>query len=107
MTDPSTTCPSGWNATGFSKRTCGRATDGQDTCDSVQFFTGAEYSRVCGRIRAYQWGITEAFRNYHYGVDTVTIFFKAVPQLVLTADVTQHVWYSTWTHHQFLPPAAF
>ena len=93
MTDPSTTCPSGWNATGFSKRTCGRATDGRDTCDSVQFSTGSEYSRVCGRIRAYQWGITEAFRNYHYGLDTVTIDNAYVDGISLThSSPRQHIW---------------
>ena len=26
MTDPNTNCPSGWHLTGYSKRTCGRAT---------------------------------------------------------------------------------
>ena len=57
MTDPSTTCPSGWQLTGYSKRTCGRASDGLRTCDSVTFpVSGGEYSRVCGRIKAYQWG---------------------------------------------------
>ena len=55
MTYPNTNCPSGWNMTGYSKRTCGRATDGYMTCDSV-FFPVSEgpYSQVCGRIRAYQ-----------------------------------------------------
>ena len=57
MTDPSTTCPSGWQLTGYSKRTCGRASTGSRTCDSVTFLvSGGEYSRVCGRIKAYQAG---------------------------------------------------
>ena len=37
MRDPNTNYPSGWNMTGYSKRTCGRATDGYLTCDSVFF----------------------------------------------------------------------
>ena len=61
MTDPCATCPSGWRLTGNS---CGRATDGTNTCDSATFpVTGGEYSRICGRIRGYQWGRTDAF--YH------------------------------------------
>ena len=28
MTDPSTTCPDGWNITAYHKRTCGRASPG-------------------------------------------------------------------------------
>ena len=56
MTNPNTNCPSGWNMTGYSKRsTCGRATDGYNTCDSVFFpVDGGPYSQVCGRIIAYQ-----------------------------------------------------
>ena len=65
MTNPNTTCPSGWNMTGFSKRTCARATDGTNTCDSATFpVRGGEYGRICGRIRAYQWGSPDAFAAY-------------------------------------------
>ena len=57
MTDPNTNCPSGWILTDYSKRTCGRASTGRNTCDSVFFpVSGGPYSQVCGRIRAYQWG---------------------------------------------------
>ena len=35
MTDPSRTCPSGWQLTGYSKRTCGRITTVIRTCDSA------------------------------------------------------------------------
>ena len=67
MTDPHTTCPSGWNMTGYSKRTCGMNSTGYDTCRSATFpVSGGEYSRVCGRIKAYQWGATNAFYNYHH-----------------------------------------
>ena len=66
MTDPHTTCPSGWNMTGYSKRTCGRNSTGYPTCSSATFpVSGGEYSRVCGRIKAYQWGATIAFAAYH------------------------------------------
>ena len=37
MTDPNTNCPSGWNMTGYSKRTCGRANSSDHSCDSVFF----------------------------------------------------------------------
>ena len=68
MTDPSTTCPSGWNMTGHSKRTCGKFSTQSLACDSVTFpISGGEYSRVCGRIKAYQYGSTDAFEAYHRG----------------------------------------
>ena len=48
MRDPSTDCPSGWRETGYSKRTCGRASDGQYTCDSATFpVSGGEYTVMC------------------------------------------------------------
>ena len=59
MTDTTTTCPSGWQFTGYSKRTCGRATDGRTTCNSaICPICGGTYTRVCGRIKAYQYGHT-------------------------------------------------
>ena len=68
MTNPSTTCPSGWQLTGYSKRTCGRATEGTNTCDSATFpIRGGEYTRICGKIWAYQYDSTDAFWAYHEG----------------------------------------
>ena len=65
MTDPHNNCP--WKMTGYCKRTCGRSSTGYHTCDSATFpVSGGEYSRVCGRIKAYQWGSTVAFYSYHY-----------------------------------------
>ena len=93
MTDPSTTCPSGWQLTGYSKRTCGRASDGRLTCDSVTFpVSGEEYSRVCGRIRAYQWGTGGAFYRYHSG-EVTTIDGAYVGGISVThSSPRQHIW---------------
>ena len=93
MTDPSTTCPSGWQLTGYSKRTCGRASDGSNTCDSVTFpVSGGEYSRVCGRIKAYQWATTNAFWSYHNGRLT-TIDGAYVDGISVThSSPRQHIW---------------
>ena len=67
MTNPSTACPSGWQLTGYSKSTCGRfRTTASRICDSAIFPVREEYSRICGRIRAYQWGHPDAFAHYHY-----------------------------------------
>ena len=66
MTDSHTTCPSGWQLTGYSKRTCGRVSTGSFTCDSATFpVSGGQYSRVCGRVKAYQYGGPDAFAAYH------------------------------------------
>ena len=93
MTDPSTDCPEGWNMTDYSKRTCGRASDGRFTCDSVTFpISGGEYSQVCGRIKAYQWGWTGGFSDHHSSsfrtVDGV--YFTGVA--VMHGSPRQHIW---------------
>ena len=59
MTDTSYNCPTGLSLTSYSKRTCGRS---RATCTSTTFSVGGlQYSRVCGRIRGYQYGSTSAF----------------------------------------------
>ena len=106
--DPHTTCPSGWNITGYSKRTCGRNNTGRGTCDSATFpVSGGEYSRVCGRIRAYQWGAVHAFYSYHNGFRTTIDDEYATGVSVTHGSPRNHIWtfvagmceeyYSTWS----------
>ena len=92
MTDPNTNCPSGWNMTGYSKRTCGRATDGQFTCDSVFYpVIGGPYSQVCGRIRAYQWGVPDGFWGYNHQQNTIdSVYVTGVA--VMHGSTPQHIW---------------
>ena len=93
MTDPSTTCPSGWQLTGHSKRTCGKVSTQSLTCDSVIFsVSGGEYSRVCGRIKAYQYQQTDGFEAYHDGHVT-TIDGAYVAGVSLThGNPRRHIW---------------
>ena len=60
MTNSSHQCPSGLQQrTDSNKRTCGIRSSG---CFSVTFSTATlEYSKVCGKITAYQYGIPDAF----------------------------------------------
>ena len=70
MTDPHTTCPPGWQLTGYSKRTCGRVSTGYSTCDSATFpVSGGQYNRICGKITAYQYGEPDAFGNTGRSID--------------------------------------
>ena len=99
MTDNSTTCPSGWQLTGYSKRTCGRVSTGWRTCDSATFpVSGGEYTRVCGRIKAYQWGMTHGFFSYHYGYSSTSEPVTTIDGAYVTGvSVThgspqQHIW---------------
>ena len=103
MTDPNTTCPSDWQLTRHSKRTCGIHSRTL-TCDSVIFpVSGGEYTRVCGRIKGYQLFSTDAFEAYHIG-DATTIDGAYVSGVSLThGSPRQHIWtfaagYSEYHH---------
>ena len=93
MTDPHTTCPSGWSMTGYSKRTCGRSNTGYLTCSSATFpVSRGEYSRVCGRIKAYQWGYSNAFFNYHFRYETTIDSTYASGVSVTHGTLRNHIW---------------
>ena len=91
MLDTCQRCPSGFLLrTDGGVRSCGKSGSG---CASTTFSTrGIKYSRVCGRVRAYQYGNAFAF---HYGyhshfsirltyVDGVSITYGSRPR--------KHIW---------------
>ena len=92
MTDPNTTCPYGWTLTEYPQRSCGRAKSGGAICDSITFpVSGGEYSHVCGRIKAYQWGWIDAFYGYNQGYATIDeAYFSGVA--VMHGNPRQHIW---------------
>ena len=95
MTDPTSNCPSGWQLTGYSKRTCGRVSNdaSDDTFDSTTFtVSGGEYSSVCGRIKAYQWGRVEGFVNYHVGEATTIDSVYGEGVSLTHGNPRQHIW---------------
>ncbi len=61
MTDAEQQCPGNLQLYTDPIRVCGRSTDGYG-CDSVTFSTyGLHYQQVCGRVKGYQLGATDAF----------------------------------------------
>ena len=93
VTDPNTNCPSGWQLTSHSKRTCGKVSTSSLSCDSVFFpVSGGDYTSVCGSIRAYQYSRVDAFEAYHVGHVT-TIEGAYVSGVSLThGSPRQHIW---------------
>ena len=94
FTDPNTPCPSGWQLTSHSKRTCGLAITDYRTCDSVTFpVSGRDYTRVCGRIIAYQYGSTYAFLPYMDGrVTTIDGPYVDGGISLTHGSPRQHIW---------------
>ncbi len=95
MTDPNQQCPERFRLrSGTSKRMC-EMTQESVGCTSIVFPThSVRYSRVCGRIKAYQYGSPDAFDPYYddrsrtiddaYYVDGVSITHGWNPR--------KHIW---------------
>ena len=63
MTDPTQQCPPAWREYASPRRTCQRSVD-SNSCDRATYpNNGISYSRVCGRIVAYQCGEPEGFNT--------------------------------------------
>ena len=90
MTDPNTGCPLGWQLTDFSKRTCGRVSN-SSTCDSVTFPVQGSYTKVCGRIIAYQDGHTNAFEANRHRTRVINQAYVAGVSLT-HGRPRQHIW---------------
>ena len=88
-----TTCPYGWAKTYYSIATCGRSSPGRRICDSAFFnVSGGEYSRICGKIRGYQFGFVLAFNN-SISDPSVTIDQYYVDGISLThGENRTHIW---------------
>ena len=92
MTDPNTNCPSGWQLTGYSKRTCGRIGNFMGNCDSVKFsVSGGQYSHVSGTIKAYAWGVPQGFFSISTGFNPLeSSYFSGVA--VMHGSPREHIW---------------
>ena len=89
MTNSSHQCPSGFAENSDSNiRTC-RRTDTSAGCGSVMMDVPYQYSRVCGRVRAYQVSTTNAFQGrFRPGIDS-----NYVDGVSLTrGSPRQHIW---------------
>ena len=95
MSDPNQQCPSNWRLITTPIRGCGRRASGIE-CDSVTYSVHgrSNYSSVCGRILAYQKGLTGAFfapiHNNLYTIDTA--YLDGVSLTNGPAGSRQHIW---------------
>ena len=91
MTDTSYDCPTGLRLTSYSKRTCGRSHTTDGGCSSTTFNVGGlPYSRVCGRIRGYQFGRTGAFYSSNEGINSY--YVDGVSLTHGGGGRRQHIW---------------
>ena len=100
MSDPSQSCPSNWTLVNSPIRGCGRTTSVHSDCDSVYYSVGGSYSRVCGRILAYQKGLAAGF--YHAIHNNQGLEGAYLDGISLTHGVQgsrQHIWSLIGTYY--------
>ena len=91
MTDPTHHCPTGFRKIETPKRTCRRP--GNDCFSTTYSVDGLSYTRVCGKIIAYQQYSTNAFGPY-YDNRALTIDDLYVDGVSLThgQNPRKHIW---------------
>ena len=92
MTDTSYNCPTGLNLTSYSNTSaCGRSHTNSGECSSTTFSVGGlPYSRVCGRIKGYQFGATNAFWINVMDIDSY--YVDGVSLTHREPGSRQHIW---------------
>ena len=92
MSDPTQQCPGDWIEHTSPVRGCEHITTG---CVSAVFETGRTYFQVCGRINAYQYGVTEAFYWFNKNPDAYSLeqnYFSGVSLTHGAPGSRQHIW---------------
>ena len=90
MTDTTTQCPDSLELRTFPLRTCRIEISNEPTCSSDMFgVEGVRYSKVCGKIRAYQVGTTNAFDSRNPSIDT---YYVDGVSLTHGSSPRQHIW---------------
>ena len=91
MTDSTHHCPTGFRLTSRSKRSCERITRPGST--GLTFAVKSiKYSKVCGKVSAYQYGSPEAFSPY-YSNRALTVDGNYVDGVSIThGHPRRHIW---------------
>ena len=88
MSDNTQQCPGGFVFLDTPRRSCGKPTTG---CTSAVFPAfGVEYSKVCGRVNAYQIGTTDAFINEDDTIDEP--YVDGVSLTYNNTNSREHIW---------------
>ena len=99
MTDPGSVCPTNWTLHTSPVRGCGQT---QTDCASAFFSArNLKYSRVCGRIQAYQKGKTDAFHNsVSFEITSIdSTYVDGVSVTHGSAGSRQHIWTFAAAHY--------
>ena len=92
MTDPTHHCPMGFRYIGSPKRTCGKPA-GYVCYSAIYSIDRISYSRVCGRITAYQYAHPDAFHPYQKNqANTIDDIYVDGVSLTHGQNPRKHIW---------------
>ena len=92
MSDPNQQCPPNWRLISTPVRACGGLRNGIG-CDSAVFpSNGVSYSRVCGRVIAYQRGTPSAFEPSFSGRSLEGVYIEGISITHGPVGSRQHIW---------------
>ena len=102
MSDPSAQCPDGWREVQSPIRTCRRQINRAMSSANYASY-GIPYSRVCGRIIAYQFGTTEGFLGYNQDQRTLDdVYVDGIS--VTFGRPRNHIWtFASTRVHSYCP----
>lgn len=96
MTDNATSCPDGWVPSIFNERTCGRATSNETRVCYPATFTFRQgmlqFSKVCGRVKAYAYGGVDGFQNSRNRNVPISESYVTGVSLTVGANYDEHLW---------------
>ena len=93
MTDPNQTCPAGLSLKELTLHVCGKPERAPGGCVETSFEThGVEYSRVCGRIKAYQDGAPDSFFPTFLDGHTIDDGYVDGISLTYGRSPRHHIW---------------
>ena len=92
MSDSNQQCPTGWRLVTSPRRACGRNSTGTSCQSALYPSNGISYTRVCGRVIAYQYCDTGAFNRIFYS-PSISIDSYYVDGVSIThGSPRNHVW---------------
>lgn len=94
MTKSSQQCPASWNLYNSNRiRGCGRGSTTMHTCYSALFVVNKNYSRICGKIMAYQRGDADDFLNSINGRNSIEgSYMDGVSVTYGAPGSCRHIW---------------
>ena len=90
MTDTSQQCPEGFTLRSETNRACVLIAT---SCTSIVYPSrNIQYSKVCGRVRAYQYSATLAFAHYHNRGTTIDSNYVGGMSITHGESPRKHIW---------------